>query len=115
MKGLALDREQLLADNLSLGKKLLYYLLTVETTLLLTIGSWFFGVYPELVTKEQLKEIAPYVADRTTIMSKLDRHGNGLEKSIQALAKLDQRMTLEIRQLEVKIAKLETKTEKAWK
>ena len=114
MNGLDETKELLLEEHLSFGKKVLYYLLTVETTLLLTIGSWFFGVYPDLVTKQELKEIAPYVADRTTIMSKLDRHGNGLEKSIQALAKLDQRMTLEIRQLEVKIAKLETISKKDW-
>jgi hypothetical protein len=114
VNGLDEERGRLLEENLSFGKKVLYYLLTVETTLLLTIGSWFFGVYPDLVTKQELKEIAPYVADRHKIMSQLDRHGNGLEKSIQALDKLDQRMTLEIRQLEVKIAKLETISKKDW-
>ena len=97
------DLEQDLLSN----KQLMYYLLTVESTLLLTIGGWFFVAYPSLVTKEELQQIAPYVRDRGTIMDKLIRHDSSLDKTVAMIEKLDKKFTIEIRQLELSIARME--------
>ena len=101
-----------LEQELLTGKRLMYYLLTVETTLLLTIGAWFTTAYPNLVTKDELQQLAPYVADRDMINHKLVRHDKSLDKTIQMIEKLDRKFSMEIKALEVSLARIEGKNVK---
>lgn len=96
----------------STTKKLIFYILSIETTILLSLAAWFFGVYPDLVTKAEMAVNAPYVRDRELIMSKLGAHGDTMAKISILLSKMDEKFTKEIHNLDLQIARMEARNGK---
>lgn len=68
----------------------LRYLLTVETTILLALGSFFFTGYQNFVTKEELAGLFPYPYDKPQIIEHIKESETALARINTTLQELNQ-------------------------
>lgn len=83
------------------------YVVTAETTLLISVITFFLSGYQNLVTQDQLKELASYTKDEAIIKSHITESSKTLKEASQAIANLNERLTKEIHQLDIRISKME--------
>ena len=89
--------------------KLWWYLITVETSILVMIMIWFFGIFPGLVTKDWVAEHAPYLADKPVITRHIKTAENTLKEVLTGMQQLNINMLKQNHALEMRIQRLEVK------
>ena len=101
--------------KVDLSSQTLKYIITTQTTVIILMVSWFFVLYPNLVTEGKLKVIAPYVADKELVWQNIrDVQANVKgaseinKETMVLLRKFDERLTLEIRALRNDVTILQT-------
>lgn len=85
------------------------YIITVETTLLISGLTFFLSGYQNLVTKDDLLVSAPYVNDAPIIKAHISESSETLKAASRAIDNLNERLTREIHQLDIRISRMEAK------
>lgn len=83
------------------------YLLTAETTLVISGVVFFLTGYQDLITRDDLKVLAPYVRDKPIVTRHIDQSESALEKINTSLAALNERITAVNHEHDIRISRLE--------
>lgn len=85
------------------------YLITVETTILLSLLTAMAFGYNNLVTKEELGNRSPYIADKAIILQHIADSKISLRELNIGLQKTNAKLDLEINRLHIALVQAEAK------
>ena len=78
----------------------------IQTAMILSMFTFFFGFAGQYVTKDDLEILAPYTRDKDVISNFMKDSAKTMAKLSQAVDKMDEKYTREIHKLDKEISML---------